>query len=446
MEATNHTSAATGGPQNIHRQTRLMALIFLTFLVLGMQTDRRYLASHVTETKETNRISRDLATGSAKNDHFNNDPTQPKLKCALWEEDMDVWWQMHPEWEPHGENETHTCFRPIQNTAKAQWYREIYQNQYHGKRDCTEIRTRNIVGVGYAAYINWVTFGFWSAMKEGYPFDVTHHRDGFRWMYAPQEEEEAAPEQEKSWADCPYGDHRCFFLPISNCHPPNGHPESRVATTQLKRERDQSPTEQEKFVWMELYLTRPKQIVRKKLMDLMKEEAPVMDDGPCTWIHVRRGDAMTEKFARNFYTVSEYLERGNVSTTDNVLLFTDDETAIDEATLLHPQYKWNFWKRTRNRGATKKNAHFPSNDHAKELMIILGEMQLAGKCQKGVHGTSNMVDMFKYQMINNYGLGNIETTQIDEELKNEEFNTASFIADLEAKLEEARKRSGTAAA
>jgi hypothetical protein len=43
-----------------------------------------------------------------------------KLKCALWQDNLDNWWQEHPEWEVfyEHENDTHTCFHRIANKKK----------------------------------------------------------------------------------------------------------------------------------------------------------------------------------------------------------------------------------------------------------------------------------------------------------------------------------------
>lgn len=75
---------------------------------------------------------------------------------------------------------------------------------------------------------------------------------------------------------------------------------------------------------------------------------------------------MTEKgYDRNFYSIQEYLTRGNIPKGERVLLLTDDQSAIDEATLLHPEYQWTFWNRTRNFGPTAFNSQFfPSGDKA----------------------------------------------------------------------------------
>ncbi len=49
------------------------------------------------------------------------------------------------------------------------------------------------------------------------------------------------------------------------------------------------------YAWLVFYLTRPRQLVRQRMVQLMRDEAPHLPHGnSCTWIHVRRGDALTE--------------------------------------------------------------------------------------------------------------------------------------------------------
>ena len=106
--------------------------------------------------------------------------------------------------------------------------------------------------------------------------------------------------------------------------------------------------------------------------------------------------------------------------------------------MLHPEYNWKYWNRTRHRGAQKRNAHIPSKDEAREMLIILAELQLAGKCTKGVHGTSNMVQMFMAAMAKEHGLANIKLVSIDDDLKGERIEPEVFLKELEDKLSAAR--------
>ena len=75
---------------------------------------------------------------------------QETLKCAPWDVDMDGWWQSHPNWESHEDNATHTCFRLIPDPRRAAFLRQLCEVQYH-QRDCSRVKIRNNIGVGFAA-------------------------------------------------------------------------------------------------------------------------------------------------------------------------------------------------------------------------------------------------------------------------------------------------------
>jgi hypothetical protein len=216
---------------------------------------------------------------------------EPHLVCSLWETDMDDWWQVHPDWEPHAENLTHTCFRPIPHEAPAAMLRRIYHNQFLG--NCEKVMTRNIVPHGYGSSIGWLGVGFWTALQQHRPFQANKHWEGFRWIYAPPYNLNEVPQGlNRSWAACPRQDHTCYFLPISNCTVDD------VRSTDVYNGRitkKMNSVTREEYAWLLSYLTRPHQKVRQRMVQLMRDEAPHLPPGnSCTWIHVRRGDALTE--------------------------------------------------------------------------------------------------------------------------------------------------------
>jgi len=370
---------------------------------------------------------------------------EPIFYCSPWEVNVDDWWQSHPDWEPaHGyENDTHTCFHPISNPARATFYRQVYETQY-SRHNCSEMYTRNQIPAGYAGTINYLMGAFWGAHRDGMPFQVTKHWSGFRWLYVPPYNLTLYNNTDQAWATCPSEDFYCYFLPVSNCPRPHRKWEPKRPKPHFQMEVDQDPVQREKFMWLRHYLTRPRQHVRHRLYKLMKQQNLQLNQGtPCTWMHVRRADAMTEKqHARNFYWVQDYLTRGNISKGETILLFTDDNTTIEEVQGLHPDYNWLYWKRYRHRGEAKWSAHLPSNNGGHEILVILAEIELAGQCRKGVHGTSNLVDMFRDSMVIHQprGLSGIELIQIDEELKKTRVPAKDFLRELDAKLEAARKK------
>jgi hypothetical protein len=144
-----------------------------------------------------------------------------------------------------------------------------------------------------------------------------------------------------------------------------------------------------------------------------------------------------------FQALEEYLIKGNVSPGSTVLLLTDDQMAIEEAQLLHPAYDWKFWNRTRRRGQTNNRHSHILNDHAREFLILLIELELAGQCVKGVHGISNMKDLIQYSMIRKQnGLTNTQLIDVDNNSspggKSQDEGTL-FLQDIEAKLEAERR-------
>jgi hypothetical protein len=140
----------------------------------------------------------------------------------------------------------------------------------------------------------------------------------------------------------------------------------------------------------------------------------------------------------NFQALEEYLIKGDVRRGDTVLLLTDDQMAIEEAQLLHPAYNWNFWNRTRFRGQVKIRHTHIQEDHAREFLILLIELELAGQCDKGVHGITSLGGMIRNSMIRKQnGLTNIQLINIDNNKRPVGIgqDATQFMEDLEAKLE-----------
>lgn len=125
----------------------------------------------------------------------------------------------------------------------------------------------------------------------------------------------------------------------------------------------------------------------------------------CTAIHVRRGDVAFGK-GRRYAAVQEYLDAGNVSRGETIILLTDDVSTIEEVQEFHvdnssnsnnhepPYYNWIYVQRPRFLGSQGGFEGFiPSNDPAFEVVAILADMQLASYCPKLVHGKSGFVDL-----------------------------------------------------
>jgi hypothetical protein len=358
------------------------------------------------------------------------------LTCSLWEVNIDDWWQEHPDWEISEtyENSTHTCFQPIQDSVKADFFRQIHAVQFQSS-NCSDLLQRFEIGVGFGAAMNRLIHGFHFAFRHKRPFQRSKHWHGFKWMYSSHYN--STHPETNSWDTCPDQDMFCYFLPISPCDYVEKHedrfPRSIPADVQATSE----------FRWIQSYFFRPQQHVRQRLHTLLSslEVLQLELKTPCTAFHVRRTDATTERFARNFYPLSFYIEKGNVTKGTNILLLTDDQSAIEEAALLHPGYNWIYVNRTRHRGHQRKNSHIPSGDMGLELLYILAEIRLVQKCERIIHGTSNMVDTFLNAMQYNQK-DPVVHVSVDSDINFKEYKRNSgsqFMKDLNEKLRRARE-------
>ena len=390
-----------------------------------------------------------------------------KLVCSPWSVTLDNFWHDHPDWEPSDRytNDTHTCFEPIQNKDRAALFKRVTQIQFPSdpetNRRCDpQVNNRRnglaivpIEQTGFAASLLFKQRNaFWSAFRQKRTFQQALPHHTFVWHYVPPYIVSTA-NLTSSWPACPTNDMYCYFLPITNC-PRHVGPESNVTWLAYKLDpllvwrgdMKTDPLLQNQLVWLSLFMMRPRQETRRRLYRLSKEEAPIDDDKlkatNCTWVHVRRADAMTEgrSYPRNFYPISEYLDRGNIAPGETVYLLTDDSSAIEEATMLHPEYHWIFWNRTRYRGPQNRNQHFPSQNKGLETLRLLAETKLAGQCRKGVHGNSNVVRMMVLAMTIEYGADNIETIEIDKRIKRKRIEATDFMNELESKLTFAQDR------
>ena len=128
---------------------------------------------------------------------------------------------------------------------------------------------------------------------------------------------------------------------------------------------------------------------------------------------------------------------GDVTPDDTVLLLTDDQMAIEEAQVLYPNYNWYFWNRTRFRGqVTQRHSHIV-DDHAREFLILLIEVELAGQCAKGVHGITNIAGTIRNSMIRKQNrLTKMQLIDIDNNTRPVGIgnDATQFMDDIEAKL------------
>jgi hypothetical protein len=123
---------------------------------------------------------------------------------------------------------------------------------------------------------------------------------------------------------------------------------------------------------------------------------------PCTVLHVRRGDVLIrKKKARSYHAIAEYINTSSVKVPihPNILLLSDDNNAIGEATALFPEYNWMFMNRPRFRGTEGGfEHHLPSSDPIFEMTVILATFQMVKQCQSYVHAHSGFSGWLSWEM------------------------------------------------
>ena len=80
-------------------------------------------------------------------DQFWEKTSLNQTMCASWDVNVDDWWLPHPDWYPSFESHSHYCFSPMQDAAKADFMRQLYQNQYHG--NCSNAVYKKVISWGW---------------------------------------------------------------------------------------------------------------------------------------------------------------------------------------------------------------------------------------------------------------------------------------------------------
>lgn len=171
------------------------------------------------------------------------------------------------------------------------------------------------------------------------------------------------------------------------------------------------------FAWAMEYAHRQKMWVRKRVHNLIKAKAPPVSL-PCAAMHVRRTDvAMKADWARQHFSIGKYLhklkEKGIY--TKNLLLFTDDQNALEEALTHHPSYNWMYLNISRHRGSSGGyENHIAASDPADEVTAMLSIFKLARHCDSFVMGHSTFADEIYRGMVSKGK--NITLLRVDEGL------------------------------
>jgi len=306
-------------------------------------------------------------------DHCHTQEMIDNQFCMPWPVEMDSWWTHHPEWEVSFENDICFCFRKMpSNSSRLKFLRKIYYLQFSESTNCSNARSRDMVQQGFGADTRELARCLLSGYQNNAPFQLVG-----TWKYAvnPDNKEEV----------CSTASVFCYFLPLGRCTdviPGNNF------TSPLKAGRTISI----EMSWLRIHAIRPQQWLRKRIYEYMKERVPWEKiDTPCVAMHVRRSDLANAYRPRKTFPISEYIE----SVPDlkskkilNVMLFTDDADAIDEALKYHPEYNWMFLNRTRYRGSSAPwGVHMPTNDPVLEVVAIYATFQLARYCDTLVHNS-----------------------------------------------------------
>jgi hypothetical protein len=348
------------------------------------------------------------------------DTTRPF--CVEWHIDTDDWWTHRPDWVVTAENETHYCFGPmvkattVYGTAKAQFFRNLYDNQF--RNNCSNLYTRGMVNQGWGSDLRGVFEGLAYGMEQQRPVQFASD-DRRPWLYTvgPQAvingtrqfvNEQAARQP----AACPTKNLECYFLPMCGCTP------GRSQDTQYPSSKNyDSP----KGGWYLEYATRTKTFLRRRMYSFLSERAPVMRT-PCTVMHVRRADIVINPWGnatRRYHPIEDYMEaaRKDAILHENILLMTDDLNAISEAKFKYPQYHWMYMNRTRHRGAEGGfENQIPSGDPVEEVVALLSEISLVRHCTSIVHTFSSLPYYLRAIMSSQHGAHGVVKLDIDDAL------------------------------
>jgi hypothetical protein len=309
--------------------------------------------------------------------------------CAPWHLDTDTWWVHHPEWEVSSENTTHTCYTLLSDENRKQFLRQLYNQQWgdasntnnDNNDNCANQVQKTQISSGYAAALMATARSFYAAYQSGKSFQISKGHANATWNFSPR--------NRTHWAYCETQDMNCWYLDLSPCPGETGRNDAdRGIKPTLPKQRQQ-------FLWLRRYAFRPRQRVRRKVLEFREQHVPadqMKTVSPCAAIHVRRGDIAFGR-GRRYAAVEEYLQAGNITTGETVVVLTDDVSTIEEIEEYHAKdYNWIYLQRPRHRGSAGGFEGFiPSSDPAFEILAILVEIQLASQCNKLVHGKSGFV-------------------------------------------------------
>ncbi len=390
--------------------------------------------------------------------HLNNNET---MKCFPWKgEEADEWWEHKPTWEVSIENDDYFCFTPMTDVEKASFFQRAYDHQYNMTNpNCSDTGTytKKMISSGWAADIANVASGLVYGMETNRPFQIKQHVGHWHYTFPK------IGKRTNMKPVCPNGDFFCYFLPISSC------PAQETIDPISTRAKG-------KYIkWATEYVTRQKQWIRKEVYDYLKQKAPEVTT-PCVALHVRRADVVLHsKKSRKYFPISSYInllndyeqshdsksnsnnndgkeskvkenvqvKNGNATrctnaTTRNILLFTDDQNAIEEAKEFYPTYNWMYLNKTRHRGSSGGfENQLPSGSPKEEVIALLAIFQLAQKCNILVHTQSGFAFSIYDSMVRTGR--DVVRLQVDSDFRGRfHLNNTNSELELKSKLDEIR--------
>jgi hypothetical protein len=339
--------------------------------------------------------------------------------CVEWHIDTDEWWTHQPDWIVTGENDTHYCLGPIlDNPEKAQFFRDLYRNQF--QNDCSRTHTRMMINQGWGSDLHGVFEGLAYGLELQRPIQFWLSYGPWIYTVGPQ----ATINGTRRFINGQVGQQKpacrsfnmeCYFLPLSNCVPggpyeETGIPENYYFNTPVAG-------------WFLEYATRAKTVLRHRIFRYLADRrtAPAIVT-PCTILHVRRADVVLNQEVshdiRRYYPIADYINNANVAIPGalhhNILLLTDDHNAIAEAEDQFPQYHWMYLNRTRHRGAEGGfENQIPSGDPVQEVVSLLAELDMARRCTSLVHTSSSFSNYLWAMLLNVHGVNKLAKLAID---------------------------------
>jgi len=381
----------------------------------------------VINNDKENEIKFDISTANADADKYYVTPTTRITNqtingttiCFPWTTEADKWWEMNSDYEVILEQDDKLCFGPMANEAKADFFRKLHSHQYNAT-NCTSAYTKRMISSGWAADFGNVASGLVHGLETNRPFQIVQDVDF--WHYAAEKKIRRGDKPPV----CPSGDMFCYFLPIGACQPNQVDKFSTRAKGPL-------------IPWATEYAKRQQQWLRREVYDYVSNNAPDIS-APCAAIHVRRADVVLHnKFSRKYFPISSYLDLLRDETGKNwtnILLFTDDQNAIEEAEEFYPEYNWKYLNKTRHRGSSGGwENQIPSGSPKDEVIAILSIFQLAQRCDVFVHSTSGFSTTIYENMLQTGR--NIIRLQIDADYRGRlDVNNTKTELELQKRLQE----------